>query len=139
MTFPNDLYERAGRSTCDCPGWEDDAYGCSDCQDLAANVLNMAAPHVAAREAQARAVGRGEVLLRLDDVDGLANAMNQADGAAQGRVSPSWEVLSPAGKAFYRAQVETVRAYLLDGDVDPAMVAEFRRLWAEASAERGES
>ena len=53
MTFPDDLYERAGRSTCDCPGWEGDAYGCPDCQDLAANVLNMAAPHVAAWEAQA--------------------------------------------------------------------------------------
>lgn len=64
MTFPNDLYERAGRSICDCPGWEDDAYGCSDCQDLAANVLNMAAQNhprsaVDAPEAPGQP-GRGE-------------------------------------------------------------------------------
>jgi hypothetical protein len=44
--------------------------------------------------------------------DDIAQVMNQQDGAYQGRVSPSWEGLSEAGKAFYRSQVDAVLAFI---------------------------
>lgn len=61
--------------------------------------------------------GRAALAAALSDPDdALAQAMNIADGRFQGRVSPSWEALSAAGKRFYRFQVAAIRTHMLGGE-----------------------
>lgn len=60
---------------------------------------------------------RAALTAALTDPDirvGMAQVMNQQDGAYQGRVSPSWEGLSENGKEFYLGHIDALTTYLLN-------------------------